>query len=69
VDFLVTVSGRPWLAVEARLTETRVDPALRYFRERLRIPFTYQVVLEAGRDFVQDDVRVVPAADFLAALA
>ena len=30
-DFLVTASGRPWFAVEAKLTETTIDPSLRYF--------------------------------------
>ncbi len=68
VDFLITASGRPWLAVEAKLSETRIDPSIRYFQQRLKIPFVYQVVLEARRDFVEDGVRCVPAADFLAAL-
>ncbi len=69
VDFLVTAGRKPWFAVEVKLSETRVSPALLYFRERLRIPFTYQVTLEGGRDFVQGGVRVLPAERFLAALA
>ena len=69
VDFLVTYRGRPWLAVEAKLSEWRVDPSLAYYRERLRVPFSYQVVLEGDRDFEEDGIRVVPAARFLAALA
>jgi hypothetical protein len=68
VDFLVTVGKKPWFAVEAKLSETRIDPALVYFRERLKIPRTYQVVLEAERDFVQDGVRCLPASKFLSAL-
>lgn len=68
VDFLVTASGRPWFAVEAKLAATAIDPAVHYFRQRLKIPFIYQVVLDARRDFVQDGVRSVPAADFLASL-
>lgn len=68
VDFLVTGKGRPWFAVEAKLAETRVDPALVYFRDRLDIPFAYQVTLESGRDFVQNGIRVLPASTFLAAL-
>ncbi|HSB68620.1 MAG TPA: hypothetical protein VLT62_04750 [Candidatus Methylomirabilis sp.] len=39
-----------------------------YFRHRLRIPWAYQVVLEGKRDFVQNDIRCVPAPQFLAAL-
>lgn len=68
VDFLVTSAGRPWFAVEAKRSETRIDPAIHYFRQRLRVPFVYQVVLDSRRDFVEDGVRCVPAAAFLAAL-
>jgi uncharacterized protein len=68
VDFLVVVDGRPWFAVEAKLGETRIDPALRYFQSRLGVPWAYQVVLEGERDFVEGGVRCLPAANFLAAL-
>ena len=68
VDFLVTAARKPWFAVEVKLSETRVDQALAHFRERLAIPWTYQVVLEGTRDFVEDGVRVLPAGRFLAAL-
>jgi len=69
VDFLVTLGRKPWFAVEAKLTETRIDPALVYFRERLGLRWTYQVVLEGQRDFVEDGVRCLPARLLLAALA
>ena len=69
VDFLVTWRRRPWFAVEAKLAETRLDPSLRHFRDRLSIPFAYQVTAEETRDFVQDGVRVLPASKLLAALA
>ncbi len=68
VDFLVTHSGRPWIGVEVKLSETDIDPSVRYFQQRLKIPFVYQVVLESTRDVVDDGVRCVPAADFLTAL-
>jgi len=68
VDFLVTHKGRPWFAVEAKLSATEVDPALRYFRDRLKIPWAYQVTFEDEHDFVEADVRVCPASRFLAAL-
>jgi len=69
VDFLVTVDGRPWFAVEARTSEGEIESALFYFRRRLRIPWAYQVVLRGSRDVVQDGVRVVPAHLFFGALA
>ena len=68
VDFLVTLGRKPWFAVEAKLAETRIDPAMVYFREKLRIPWTYQVVFEGSRDFLEDGVRCLPARQFLAAL-
>lgn len=69
VDFLVTAAARrPWFAVEAKLSGTRIDPALLYFRERLGLKWCYQVVLEGERDFTQDGVRCLPARRFLAAL-
>ena len=45
VDFLVTLGRKPWFAVEAKTTETAIDPSLTYFRDRLRIALAYQVVL------------------------
>ena len=59
VDFLLTMKGKPWAAVEAKVGETQIDPALRYFRDRLKIPFVYQVVLNGTRDFVEDGIRCV----------
>jgi predicted AAA+ superfamily ATPase len=69
VDFLVTHRARPWFAVEVKLAETRVDPAIFYFRDRLSIPWVYQVTLEGDKDFVENGVRVLPADVFLSALA
>ena len=43
-------------------------PSLRFFRDRLRIPWVYQVVKYGTRDVVDDGVRCVPATTFLAAL-
>jgi len=68
VDFLVTHRARPWFAVEVKLAGTRVDPALVYFRDRLAIPWAYQITLEGDRDFVENGIRVLPARVFLSAL-
>jgi len=67
-DFLVTVNQKPWFAVEAKTSDTSVDTSLSYFRERLRIPWAYQVVLKGTRDFVQDGVRCLPAHRFFGGL-
>jgi len=68
VDFLVTAERRPWFAVEVKVAETQIDPALVQFRKRLSIPWTYQITREGRRDFVENGVRVLPAARFLAGL-
>jgi predicted AAA+ superfamily ATPase len=68
VDFVVTHDGEPWFAVEAKLQASTIDPAVYYFRDRLKIPWTYQVTLEGDRDFVKNGVRCLPAHRFLAAL-
>ncbi len=67
-DFLVTVNRKPWFAVEAKVSDTSIDTSLRYFQERLRIPWAYQVVLKSTRDFVQDGVRCLPAHRFFGGL-
>ena len=68
VDFLVTIDSKPWFAVEAKQSDSHMDANLRYFRDRLKVPWAYQVVLESERDFVADGVRCLPAHRFLAAL-
>jgi predicted AAA+ superfamily ATPase len=68
VDFLVTIDGRPWFAVEAKLNDTILSPHLRYFKERLSIPFIYQVVKKDKVDLLEKEGRVVSAGKFLAGL-
>ncbi len=68
VDFLVTANRKPWFAVEAKASATKIEPALRYFQQRLKIPWCYQVVLNGDRDFMADGVRCLPAHRFFAGL-
>jgi len=68
VDFLVTVNGKPWFAVEVKLNDTTVFPHLLYFKERLSIPFVYQVTKKGSVDKIEKGVRIVSAGKFLAAL-
>lgn len=69
VDFLVTFDNRPWFAVEVKTSGRSIDPSLLYFRDRLKIPEAYQVVLDLDRGFVEEGVHCLPAAEFLGALA
>lgn len=67
-DFLVTIEGKPWFAVEAKVGNGAVSQELLYFRDRLKIPHVYQVVQDAKESRVVDDVSIVPAHRFLAGL-
>lgn len=68
VDFLVIENGRPWFAVEAKSGDDVISSHLRYFGERLKIPYLYQVVLKPAREYRERSVEVVSAARFLSAL-
>ena len=68
VDFLVTAEGKPWFALECKISDRAASPALRYFGDRLQIPWLYQITLQGKEDFLDGPVRVLPAAKFLAAL-
>jgi predicted AAA+ superfamily ATPase len=68
VDFLVVLDKKPWFAVEVKLSHANVSPALYYFKEKLKIPYVFQVVKTPGVDRLLDGVRVISAGRFLAAL-
>jgi hypothetical protein len=68
VDFLVTVDDKPWFAVEVKTSDVTVSKHLRYFAQRLEIPWCYQVVGEGDVDFFKDGVRVMAVDRFLGAL-
>lgn len=68
VDFLVTIDGRPWFAVEVKLNDTVLSPNLLYFRDRLSIPHIYQVVKKDKVDLLTKGGRVISAGKFLAGL-
>jgi predicted AAA+ superfamily ATPase len=68
VDFLVTVDEKPWFAIEVKLQDETAASNLRYFRDRLRIPFCYQVLKKDGVDKIAEGIRVVSASKLLAGL-
>lgn len=57
VDFVVLRAGKPWFAVEVKLTQQALDTGLRYLLERIDVPFAFQVFLRAGRERRIEDVR------------
>jgi len=67
-DFLVTVERKPWFAVEAKLAEESVSPSLIYFKNKLKIPFAYQLIKKRAVHKLDGGVHVVSAGRFLAGL-
>lgn len=68
VDFLVTFEQKPWFAVEVKMQETAISKQLKYFSERLKIPYLFQVINASGFDKQVGDVRLISADKFLAGL-
>ena len=68
VDFLVSTNKKAWFSVEVKLNDTRPSPNLFYFRERLKIPYNFQVVMKEDVDFTKDDIRIISASKFLSGL-
>ncbi len=68
VDFLVTIGGKPWFAVEVKLNDATLSPHVLYFKERLSIPFVYQVVKKGGVDKIEKGARIISAEKFLSGL-
>jgi len=67
-DFLVSVDGKPWFAVEAKVSSKETSASLAYFSKKMKIPFSYQVVRQGGVDFIKDRIRFISASKFLTAL-
>jgi uncharacterized protein len=69
VDFVLVVEGKPVIAVEVKMKSQKISTPLKYFAMKLNIPFVYQVVLEAGVDFLSTthNIRVISADRFLTA--
>ena len=67
VDFLITDRRRPYLLVEAKLSDQQPSPALRYFRDRLAVKRAIQVVRH-GTPRKFDGMFVMPADRLFAQL-
>lgn len=67
-DFLVLLDRKPWFLVEAKLSASDLDPSLRYFKDRLKVPFAYQITRDGDADYEKHGMRSMPGRRFLAAL-
>jgi predicted AAA+ superfamily ATPase len=68
VDFLVTFKGAPWFAVEVKEADTNIPASLHYFKDKLKIPWTYLLVNRVITAQRQQDMVVMGASQFLAGL-
>ena len=68
VDFLITINQKPWFGVEVKLNKTNISSNIHYFKQRLNIPYNYQVIMKNDIDFTKDEIRVISADKFLSAL-
>jgi predicted AAA+ superfamily ATPase len=67
-DFLVTFKGAPWFAVEVKENDTNIPASLHYFKDKLKIPWTYLLVNRPIAAQRQQDMVVMSAAQFLSGL-
>jgi predicted AAA+ superfamily ATPase len=67
IDFVFEVDGKLWFAVEVKLNEEDVSSNFKYFKEKLKIPYLYQVVKKENIDRFKNEVRVISASKFLTA--
>ncbi len=73
VDFIVIRDNKPWFVAEVKSASDKLSPSLKYFQDQLKVPYAFQVVLDA--DFVNSDCFtgpgkpwIVPAKTFLSQL-
>lgn len=66
-DFLVCLKNKPWFAVKVKTKDTTISKNLLYFQKKLKIPYCYQVVDKTKKDFLKNEIRVLPLAKFLTA--
>jgi uncharacterized protein len=67
-DFLVSIKNRPWFSVQVKSGDKKISKNLKYFGERLEIPFLYQLTTEPGIDYSEQNVRLLSVDRFLGSL-
>ncbi|MBT3388623.1 MAG: ATP-binding protein [Desulfobacula sp.] len=68
VDFLVTFNNKPWFSVEVKNKDAGISKNLYYFRDKLSIPYSYQIERKCKNERMKNGIRVMPADKFLTAL-
>lgn len=68
VDFMITIDNKPWFSVEVKTTYKEIPNTVKYFANKLKIPYNYLVVKQEGIDLLKDDTRIISASKFLTGL-
>ncbi len=63
VDLLVVRDGEPWILAEVKHGDDSLSPHLRYYQDRLRTPFAFQVVVDA--DYVDRNCFESPGSPLI----
>lgn len=69
IDFVVSVGGELWFAVEVKSSDKEIAASLAYFKKKTGIKFAYQLVDKRGIDALKDGVRIMSVEKFLSGLA
>lgn len=51
VDFLLIRKRQPWIAIEVKNSEQPLDRGLKYFLERVKCPYAFQLHLKSSNDY------------------
>jgi hypothetical protein len=54
--------------VEVKQSDNKTDRAIKYFKEKIKIPYCYQVAKKFSGDYTRDGIRVLSLDKFLSAL-
>jgi uncharacterized protein len=73
VDFVILKKNKPWFVVEVKLSEQNLDSSMKYFLERVKVPYAFQVHFNGSLDKQLEDINgcktfLLPASKFLLAL-
>lgn len=71
VDFLICESNKPFMLIEAKLSDKQIDPSLLYFKERLQPKYAFQLVGNEHNLLIskrQEGINLCAASRFLSAL-
>lgn len=64
LDFVMLKNKKPFFAVECKVGERAVSPHIHYFKNRLKIPYFFQVHLGSKHFKPEADIEVIPFLEF-----